>query len=63
MMDGHKWRLFCLYLRFYLWAILCIFTCGIGLLWLWPYISVACARFYDDLRPATGSSALGGPAV
>ncbi|MGA2265150.1 MAG: DUF975 family protein [Phycisphaerae bacterium] len=51
MMNGHKVRLFFLQLRFAGWAILCIFTLGIGLLWLWPYMYASFAKFYDDLRP------------
>jgi len=50
MMDGYKWKYFCLNLRFIGWAILCIFTLGIGFLWLAPYIMVSHAKFYDDLK-------------
>jgi uncharacterized membrane protein len=50
MMDGYKWKLFCLGLRFIGWALLCILTLGIGLLWLIPYISISTAKFYDDLK-------------
>ena len=54
MMRGHKWELFCLGLRFTGWFLLCILSCGIGFLWLVPYIAVSLARFYDDIRtPAT----------
>ena len=49
MMRGYKWKLFLLSLRFVGWALLCILTLGIGLLWLWPYIGTAVAKFYDDL--------------
>ncbi len=50
MMDGYKWKYFCLNLRFIGWAILCIFTLGIGFLWLAPYIIVSHAKFYDDIK-------------
>jgi uncharacterized membrane protein len=50
MMNGKKWKLFCLNLRFIGWVLLCQLTCGIGFLWLVPYMSVSMARFYDDLR-------------
>ena len=50
MMVGFKWKLFCLPWRFLGWAILCIFTCGIGALWLIPYMTAANAAFYDDIR-------------
>lgn len=50
MMDGHKWRYFCLCLRFTGWFILSILTLGIGFLWLGPYFNVSLANFYDDLK-------------
>lgn len=49
LMAGHKWRLFCLELSFIGWGILSALTCGIGDLWLQPYISAATAAFYIDL--------------
>lgn len=50
MMNGHKLKLFYLGLRFFLLALLCLLTLGIGFLWLIPYIQVTTARFYDDIR-------------
>lgn len=50
MMDGHKWRLFCLHLSFIGWWLLCILTLGIGMLWLAPYIQNSTAAFYEDLK-------------
>ncbi len=50
MMQGYKWKLFCLDLSFIGWAILCIFTMGIGLLWLQPYIEASYAKFYNELK-------------
>lgn len=50
MMDGFKWKFFCLSLRFLGLAILCLFTLGIGFLWLFPYMQVTIAKFYDDVR-------------
>lgn len=47
MMKGNKWKLFCLYLSFIGWAILGVFTFGIGYLWLTPYIEVSTVAFYD----------------
>jgi uncharacterized membrane protein len=49
MMYGHKWKYFCLCLRFLGWGLLCLLTLGIGFLWLGPYMSVSYAKFYDDL--------------
>jgi uncharacterized membrane protein len=57
MMYGYKWKIFCFYLRFLGWALLCILTVGIGFLWFVPYISVSFAKFYDDLLNLTGSLA------
>lgn len=50
MMDGNKMRLFMLDLSFIGWAILCLFTLGIGFLFLGPYVSTAHAHFYEDLK-------------
>lgn len=49
MMKGNKWRLFCLNFSFIGWSILCIFTLGIGFLWLFPYIEAANAAFYREV--------------
>ncbi len=48
-MNGQKWRLFCLKLSFLGWTILCLFTYGIGDLWLQPYVAAAEACFFRDL--------------
>jgi uncharacterized membrane protein len=53
MMDGHKLQLFYLCLRFFLLALLCILTLGIGFLWLIPYANITMAKFYDDVRLTT----------
>jgi uncharacterized membrane protein len=50
LMEGNKGRLFCLWFRFFGWGILCIFTLGIGFLWLWPYMMASMAAFYQDLK-------------
>jgi uncharacterized membrane protein len=49
MMRGNKWKFFCLALRFIGWGLLCILSLGIGFLWLFPYIWVSLAKFYDDI--------------
>ncbi|MDR3552021.1 MAG: DUF975 family protein [Clostridia bacterium] len=46
MMNGYKLDLFVLDLSFIGWALLCILTCGIGFLWLTPYMQAAHAAFY-----------------
>ena len=50
MMRGNKWKLACLQGRFIGWGILCLFTLGIGFLWLYPYVIVSIAEFYDDIK-------------
>lgn len=50
MMRGNKMKLFLLDLSFIGWAILCIFTLGIGFLFLSPYMETAHAHFYDDIK-------------
>lgn len=50
MMDGYKWKYFCLGLRFIGWSLLCILTLGIGFLWLLPYMQVSVVKFYDDIK-------------
>ncbi len=50
MMNGNKWKLFCLGFRFVGWSILSVFTAGIGTLWLIPYTYVSMAKFYDDIK-------------
>ncbi|MDP1884805.1 MAG: DUF975 family protein [Candidatus Moranbacteria bacterium] len=50
MMDGYKWKLFCLKLRFLGWVLLSILTFGIGFIWLAPYVNASIAKFYDDIK-------------
>lgn|SRR5690554_847394 len=50
MMNGHKARMFGLLLSFIGWYILCILTFGIGFIFLYPYIQVTLAHFYNDLK-------------
>jgi uncharacterized membrane protein len=54
MMDGYKGKLFSLYLSFIGWAFLCVFTFGIGYLWLAPYIKATEASFYENLKSVRG---------
>ena len=49
LMDGHKMKLFLLYLSFIGWAILCLLTLGIGFLLLAPYVDASKAAFYESL--------------
>jgi uncharacterized membrane protein len=50
MMFGNRFKLLNLALRFLGLALLCIVTLGIGFLWLFPYIQVTLAKFYDDVK-------------
>lgn len=56
MMDGNKMKLFLLDLSFIGWAILCLFTFGIGFLFLQPYVQSAHAAFYEDLKAQQGGN-------
>lgn len=49
-MIGNKMKLFLLDLSFIGWAILCLFTLGIGYFFLQPYMQAAHAAFYEDLK-------------
>lgn len=52
MMKGNKWRYFCLQLSFIGWIILGICTCGIGMIWLAPYVNAATTAFYKEVSSA-----------
>ena len=50
LMDGNRWRLFCLEISFFGWALLvALFTLGIGSLWLKPYMEASFAAFYREI--------------
>jgi len=50
MMFGHKGRLFGLCLSFSGWIFLTCLSFGIGFFWLYPYMSLSIANFYEDLK-------------
>ena len=50
MMDGNKVKYWCLCWRFLGWVLLSFLTCGIGFLWLCPYMNTAFSAFYQDLK-------------
>lgn len=50
MMHGNKLRLFCLDLSFIGWMLLSLLTCGIGFIWLLPYIKASHVQFYENLK-------------
>lgn len=51
MTKGHRGDLFMLGLSFFGWILLaCIFTCGIGMLWVMPYMYLSFSHFYIKLK-------------
>lgn len=50
MMRGYKTDYFLLQLSFIGWGFLCLFTFGIGFLWLSPYVKTSNAVFYRELK-------------
>ena len=50
MMDGNKWRLFCLDFSFIGWIILCMLTFGLLFFYVGPYMEAAHAAFYQSLK-------------
>ena len=64
MMQGNKWRLFCLDFSFIGWALLTSLTCGILMFWVMPYTITARAVFYQDLKAReAGNAEAEAPAV
>jgi uncharacterized membrane protein len=53
LMRGRKWKLICLWFRFIGWMLLAMLTCGIGHLWLAPYVMTAWIAFYEDAEAHT----------
>lgn len=49
-MDGHKMELFLLDLSFIGWFLLGSLACGLGVLWVVPYMNVSHAHFYEAIR-------------
>ena len=50
MMNGNKFRLFCLHFSFIGWVFLSMLTFGILLFWVIPYMQTAQAAFYESLK-------------
>lgn len=59
MMIGHKMEYFVLELSFIPWALLGSFTCGLGFLYVYPYMTVTFANYYNSLKPAAAAYAEG----
>lgn len=50
MMNGQKLQLFYLGCRFIGWIIVGILSCGIGLLWICPYMTTSFTKFYENIK-------------
>ncbi len=62
MMDGHKWRLFCLQFSFFGWSLLVGLTGGLLGIWVAPYMQTATAAFYEDLKTRQAHAVTAAPA-
>ena len=49
LMDGNKWRLFCLDLSFIGWYIVGLLCLGVGVFWVQAYHNTARTKFFDEL--------------
>lgn len=49
LMEGNKGRFFYIYLSFIGWCLLGMLSCGIGMLWVLPYMMQVNVNFYRDL--------------
>lgn len=49
LMEGNMGRLFYIYLSFIGWTLLGLLSCGIGMLWVTPYMMQTNVNFYRDL--------------
>jgi uncharacterized membrane protein len=59
MMHGYKGKLFLLELSFIGWILLGMLTLCIGLLWVYPYMSLSIANFYENLKKTQEKALLG----
>lgn len=50
LMQGKKWKLFCIEFSFIGWILLSIPTFGILLLWIEPWMYATMAAFYEDIK-------------
>lgn len=50
MTDGHKWNIFVLQLSFLGWLLLGSLACGVGALFVSPYVEATFAELYTTLR-------------
>ena len=57
IINGKRWKLFCLQFSFIGWAILSVVTLGIGFIFLLPYVHFAIVAFYKSLIDNTNIEA------
>lgn len=50
MMDGHLWEFFVLGLSFILWQILAVITCSLAYIYVYPYMTVTQANYYNKIK-------------
>ncbi|WP_349948208.1 DUF975 family protein [Lacrimispora sp. BS-2] len=53
MMAGNKWEYFVLELSFILWQLLGLVTCGLAYIYVYPYMKVTFANYYNEVKPKT----------
>lgn len=54
LMDGNMGRLFYICLSFIGWSILGMLSCGVGMLWITPYMNQTILTFYRDVTGELG---------
>lgn len=53
MMVGHKMEYFILEISFFFWMLLGNFTCGLAYIYVYPYMTVTFANYYNHLKPVS----------
>lgn len=53
IMNGHKMDLFVLSLSFFLWMLAVVFTLGIAIIYVGPYVAATTANFYNSIKGPT----------
>lgn len=57
IMKRHMWKFFYLEISFLPLMLLCVLTCGIGFIWLMPYMQMTYACFYLDIMNPSKANA------
>ncbi len=53
MMAGHKMEYFILEISFFFWMLLGSVTCGLAYIYVYPYMTVTFANYYNRLKPVS----------